>query len=107
MANGDFFDDTFDRTVKAAVAQAREETLAAGVPIFYRDSATGLEVMEQPGGRKFEIRYVAGAPREELGNVCMRYMDDNMQNLPCQRIQVDEIWQFVGAKERAVRYCLC
>jgi hypothetical protein len=51
-------------TFRAAVAQARKDALAAGVPIFYRDSATGLDVMEQPGGRKFEIRYIAGARRD-------------------------------------------
>jgi hypothetical protein len=51
-------------TFRMAVAQARKDALAAGVPIFYRDSATGLDVMEQPGGRKFEIRYIPGAPRD-------------------------------------------
>ena len=39
----------------------------------------------------------------ELGAVCTQYMDDNMRNLPCQRIQVDEIWQFVGAKAKNVK----
>jgi hypothetical protein len=49
---------------RTAVAQARKDALTAGVPIFYRDSATRLDVMEQPGGRKFEIRYISGAPRD-------------------------------------------
>jgi IS1 family transposase len=39
----------------------------------------------------------------ELGTVCTQYMDDKMRNLPCQRIQVDEIWQFVGAKQKNVK----
>ncbi len=39
----------------------------------------------------------------ELGAVCTKYLDDNMRNLPCQRIQVDEIWQFVGAKAKNVK----
>jgi hypothetical protein len=64
MANGDLFDDTFDRTVKAAVAQARKETLAAGVPLFYHDSVSDRDVMERPDGRIFEIRFIPGAPRE-------------------------------------------
>lgn len=58
------FGDEVTVAFEAGVARARASALAAGVPIFYRDSATGLEVMEQPGGRKFEIRYVPGAPRE-------------------------------------------
>jgi hypothetical protein len=64
MARLDNFGDDLTIAFKAAAAQARNDALAAGVPVFYRDSATGLEVMEQPGGRKFEIRYVPGAPRD-------------------------------------------
>lgn len=64
MANGDCFDDTFDQAVKAAVAEARKETLAAGVPLFYHDSVSDRDVMERPDGRIFEIRFVPGAPRE-------------------------------------------
>jgi hypothetical protein len=62
--NDDLFSEQFDRTVKSAVALARKETLAAGVPLFYRDSETGIDVMEQPDGRIFEIRFIPGAPRE-------------------------------------------
>ncbi len=36
-------------------------TLAAGLPVFYLDRQ-GLNVMEQPDGRKFEIRWISGAP---------------------------------------------
>ncbi len=64
MANADMFDETFDLTVKAAVAQARKETLAAGVPLFYRDSASGRDVMERPDGRIFEIRFIPGGSRD-------------------------------------------
>jgi hypothetical protein len=49
---------------RAAVARERKETLAAGIPIFYQDSRTGMNVMEQPGGRKYEIRFIPGAPRD-------------------------------------------
>jgi IS1 family transposase len=30
-------------------------------------------------------------------------MDRTLVNLPCKRIQADEIWAFIGAKERAIR----
>jgi IS1 family transposase len=39
----------------------------------------------------------------ELGACCTRFMDGVMRNLPCQRIQADEIWSFVGAKQKNVR----
>lgn len=36
----------------------------------------------------------------ELGEACERFADRVMVNLPCERIQCDEIWSFVGCKER-------
>jgi IS1 family transposase len=38
----------------------------------------------------------------DMGTVCSIYMDEVMTDLPCQRLQVDEIWTFVYAKERNV-----
>jgi hypothetical protein len=64
MENGEFFTDAFTAAIIAAGARARLETLQAGVPVFYWDRKQNLEVMEQPDGRKFEICFIAGAPRE-------------------------------------------
>ena len=38
----------------------------------------------------------------ELGAACTVYMDGAMRDLPCRRIQCDEIWSFVYAKEKNV-----
>jgi IS1 family transposase len=38
----------------------------------------------------------------ELGAACSKYMDTAMQNLSCKRIQCDEIWSFVGCKQKQV-----
>lgn len=38
----------------------------------------------------------------ELGTACTKFMDEAMRNLPCQRLQCDEIWSFVYAKEKNV-----
>lgn len=35
----------------------------------------------------------------EVGDGCARLMDDQMRGLPCHRIQVDEIWAYVGKKQ--------
>ena len=64
MTNRDTLGDDFTAAVRTAGARAREETLKAGVTVFYRDSASGLEIMEQPDGRRFEICYLASALRE-------------------------------------------
>ena len=36
----------------------------------------------------------------DLGKVCSEFQDKAMVNLPCKRIQCDEIWSFVGAKAK-------
>jgi IS1 family transposase len=38
----------------------------------------------------------------ELGAACADYLDKTLVNLPCKRVQVDEIWSFVGAKQKHV-----
>src|SRR5439155_4874289 len=38
----------------------------------------------------------------DLGTVCSIYQDRVMRDLPCQRIQADEIWTFCGAKAKNV-----
>ena len=38
----------------------------------------------------------------ELGAVCVAYQDKALRNLPCKRIQVDEIWAFCYAKAKNV-----
>src|ERR1700731_1318202 len=35
-----------------------------------------------------------------MGEGCQRIMDDKMRNLPCRLIQVDEVWGYVGMKQR-------
>jgi IS1 family transposase len=36
----------------------------------------------------------------EIGRACLDYQDKPLRNLPCKLIQCDEIWSFVGAKEK-------
>ena len=38
-----------------------------------------------------------------LGQAATDYQDAALRDLPCKRIQADEIWSFVGAKEKNVR----
>jgi IS1 family transposase len=38
----------------------------------------------------------------DIGTVCREYLDAHMVNLPCRRLQCDEIWQFCYAKDRNV-----
>jgi len=38
----------------------------------------------------------------EVGNGCATIMDQEMRDLPCRRVQVDEIWAYVQKKQRQV-----
>jgi hypothetical protein len=63
MAELDIFSDDFTRKAEFAWDQARAASLQRGIPVLYRDHRTGVEVMERPDGRRFEIRFIEGAPR--------------------------------------------
>jgi IS1 family transposase len=39
---------------------------------------------------------------EDVGEACAEYQDRVFRNLPCKRLQCDEIWSFVYAKDRNV-----
>jgi IS1 family transposase len=41
---------------------------------------------------------------ESVGAASARYLDETLVNLPCRRIQIDEIWAFVGCKRRHVPF---
>jgi IS1 family transposase len=38
----------------------------------------------------------------DLAASCQKYADEHLVNLPCRRLQVDEIWEFVYAKQKNV-----
>lgn len=39
----------------------------------------------------------------DAGQACLKYQDETLRNLTSKRIQCDEIWSFVGAKEKNER----
>jgi IS1 family transposase len=39
----------------------------------------------------------------KVGQGCTALLDAKMRNLPCDRLELDEIWGFVGKKDRSVR----
>src|SRR6266702_1787722 len=39
----------------------------------------------------------------DLGRACHEYQDKTLRNLPCKRLQADEIWSFCYAKQKNVR----
>src|SRR6267378_3726389 len=39
----------------------------------------------------------------KIGQGCARLLDSKMRNLDCKRLEIDEIWGFVGKKARHVK----
>jgi len=39
----------------------------------------------------------------KVGQGCAALMDEKMRDLPCERLEMDEIWGFVGKKEKRVK----
>lgn len=37
-----------------------------------------------------------------VGTACEKLLDEKMRNLPCEHVQVDEIWCYIGKKQRHV-----
>lgn len=37
-----------------------------------------------------------------VGTACAEFQDRTLRNLPCKRVQCDEVWSFVGAKQKNV-----
>ena len=57
------------------------------------------------------VERMTGAHRDTImrltmraGESCARLLDERMRRLPCHLIQADEIWTYVGKKEKRVRY---
>src|ERR1051326_2892747 len=40
---------------------------------------------------------------ESAGTVCAEYQNQVLWNLPCRRIQADEIWSFVYGKDKNIK----
>lgn len=38
----------------------------------------------------------------DVGTACAEFQDKALRNLPCKRVQCDEIWSFVGSKQKNV-----
>ena len=38
----------------------------------------------------------------DLGAACSKYQDEHLRNLSCKRLQADEVWSFVGMKQKQV-----
>lgn len=47
-------------------------------------------------------RETVGTLLASVGEGCAALLDDTMRDLPCKRLEIDELWAFVGKKQRHV-----
>jgi len=76
------------------------------LPVSERAKILGLMV---EGMSIRAISRVTGASKNtiakllmDVGTACSKYQDTHLRNLQCQRLQLDEIWSFVGMKDKNV-----
>jgi IS1 family transposase len=76
------------------------------LPIEKRAQILGLMV---EGMSIRAISRVTGASKNtivkllgDVGTACSKYQDEHLRNLMCKRLQLDEIWSFVGMKQANV-----
>src|SRR5579863_2291504 len=48
-------------------------------------------------------RETVGTTLARVGQGCLALLDDTMVDLPCTRLELDELWAFVGKKQRHVK----
>ena len=51
----------------------------------------------------FVNRQTIGTLLTRMGDGCAALLDETMRDLPCERLEIDELWAFVGKKQRNVR----
>lgn len=73
-----------------------------------QDRARILTVLSEEMGINAACR-VSGASKNtvlkllaDVGQTCALYQDQAMRNLQCTQLQIDELWSFIGAKQKNV-----
>jgi hypothetical protein len=65
MAPLDILSEEFAQAASAAWNRARQDALKQGEPVLFLDQ-DGRCILEQPDGKRFEVRLCPGAPRDEI-----------------------------------------
>src|SRR5688572_12298681 len=76
-----------------------------------KEKKTAVVAMLCEGSSIRAIERITGVHRDTImrlgvrvGEACHKIMDEKMRNLECRNLEVDEIWGFIGSKQKnAVR----
>lgn len=79
------------RTMNKLTKEKRVQVVAALVEGASINSAVRMTGVSKPTILKLLA---------DLGTACAKYQDEKLRNLPCKRVQCDEIWSFCFAKDK-------
>src|SRR5258707_11068486 len=75
--------------------------------VLSTDKQTAVISALAEGSSIRSIERITGVHRDTImrlgvrvGEGCARLLDRKMQNLPCKHLQFDELWGFIGKKQR-------
>jgi IS1 family transposase len=79
--------------------------------VLDRDKQIGIISALAEGSSIRSIERITGVHRDTImrlgvrvGKGCAALLDDKMRNLSCRQLQFDELWGFIGKKERHLRH---
>jgi len=78
--------------------------------MLIKEKQTAVTAALAEGSAIRQIERMTGVHRDtimplgvRIGQACVALLDSKMQNLSCQHLQFDEIWGFIGKKQRHVQ----
>ena len=85
-------------------------TVSGMANVLSAEKQTAIIAALAEGSSIRSIERITGVHRDtimrlgvKVGQGCTALLDEKMRNLPCRLLQLDEIWGFIGKKERHVR----
>ena len=85
-------------------------TVSVMANVLNADKQTAIIAALAEGSSIRSIERITGVHRDtimrlgvKVGQGCTALLDEKMRNLPCRLLQFDEVWGFIGKKERHVR----
>jgi IS1 family transposase len=85
-------------------------TVSVMANVLSAEKQTAIIAALAEGSSIRSIERITGVHRDtimrlgvKVGQGCTALLDEKMRNLPCRLLQFDEVWGFVGKKERHVR----
>lgn len=76
------------------LAPQKQETVISGLV----EGLSIRSIERMTGVHRDTIMRLSG----RVGNACALYLHKTMRNLPCRRLELDEVWCYVGKKQRHV-----